>query len=894
MITPWARVRRTTLASLAAATALLGACRDGADTTAPAAARPARVAFNTLAVHTAAATADVRISVRSLLQNGSSTVLSAQTIALTGTGSQQVPISIDISPCLRDSGRAGMGGAAPATDECVVQLTVELVLDGVSVDRQNVGPLSLRPGVVESVQQPLTLSDIKEILLTAPPANVVAPGQPLRLEVARTMVLTAQILDGARRVVTGRTPTWSSSSPGIATVSATGVVTAVAPGAAQIIAETAGRIGLVDVRVVAQPQLLTVQSSGFSGAGTVRSQPAGIDCTLSGSQASGTCSATFPGDVQVGLTATPISGTELAGWAGDCSSTQGALCTIPMDRPRTVGVVFRALRVLSITAAGTGTGTVSSDQGNLACVLQTGTTTGSCTGTFIEGAVVTLTASAVGQSSFTGWTGDCAGSTGNSCRLTMTASRTATARFDTPISISISGTGLGNGRVTSSPAGLSCDVQGNAGAGTCVALFAGGTTVTLTAVPSAQNAFRRWGQDCATATGSTCTLVVSGSAKTVSVQFDPPSVLRVSPSGTGDGSVVAGSAISCTRTNGVNSGRCSAEVPSGTRFTLTPIPGAQSEFTGWTGSCSGTASCEITVDEALTVGAVFTQRQVPLALELTGPEFGSVRVNDTSTCSLLAGESSRTCIVSVDIGRVTRLVASPGAGQQFGEFSGACASSTTICSFTVSGPSAVTAQFGAPVSRVMVTPSTLSTGNGDVYTSDESLSCSMVSTEILPGSTCAASFAPNASVTLFAVAEPGYAFVGWGGACLSYGAASSCTLSANGDVSVTARFEVQPSVTVTVSLTGSASGSVIATGASFSRQCDRPLSASGTTVCSWSIPQGQAFSVSISGQSGSIGFFTSSTNQLCYQASSPCDVSALSAANALSVNFFFPLSEQIR
>jgi len=887
MITPLARLRRTALAALAAA-ALLSACRDGTDPTAPATTLPARVALNTLAVQTAAAGAEVRIGVSYLMLAGGTTSLSTQTITLGSTGSQQVPVSIDLNPCLRDNLRAGAGRAAPAVDECVVQLTVELLLDGVSVDRQNIGPLSLRPGSVTNLEQPVTLSDIKEILLTAPPANVVAPGQPLRLEVARTMVLSARILDGAQRVVTGRTPTWSSSSPSVATVNATGVVTAVAPGATQIIADVAGRIAVADVRVVPPPQLLAVQSSGFSGTGTVRSQPAGIDCTMTGSQTSGSCSATFAGDVQVALTATPASGTELAGWAGDCSGTQGALCTVATDRPRTVGVVFRALRVLSITAAGSGTGTVSSDQGNLACVVQGGTTAGSCSGTFIDGAVVTLTASATGPSSFTEWTGDCAGSTGNSCRLTMTASRTATARFDAPIPVSVSGTGLGSGLVSSAPAGLSCGLQGSAGTGTCVALFAGGTTITLTANPSALNVFRRWGGDCATSTGSTCTLPISGSGKNVSVQFDPPGVLSLNLSGTGNGAVVAGSAINCTRTDGVNSGNCRADVPSGTRFTLTPLPDSRSDFIGWTGACSGTETCDVTVDRILTVGAVFTRRQVPLALELNGPDFGSVRVNNTVTCSLLAGETSRTCIVPVDIGRVTELVATPGLSQQFSAFSGACASSTSTCSFTVTGPSAVTARFAAPSSVVAVTPSSLSTGTGYVYNDDESIDCSMISTQIVSESSCSTTVPNNTSVTLYAVADDGYAFVGWGGACASYGASSSCTLTATGNVSVTARFAVQPSVTVTVTLTGIGFGSVTATGANFSRLCNRPLSAIGTTVCSWSIPQGQSFTIDITGDSGSAGSFIGATNELCYQSSSPCVVSPLAAANALSVNFFFP------
>ena len=892
ILTRRSATRRLTAAMFAAAGAL-AACGDPADVTSPDRSAPASITLATSVIASQAALVQLRVQTGYLRQGGTTIDLGTQTLTIAEVPRQEVPVSVDLGSCLADASRAGVTGtngvvAAPAADECIVRLQVDLVLDGVAVDRQIVGPLSLRPGTVTTVARSITLSDIKEVQLTAPPVNVVAPGQPLRLEVARTMVLSARILDGAQRVVTGRSPNWSSSRPGVATVSAAGVVTAIAPGATQITAEVAGRIGLVDVRVVPPPQLLTIQSGGFSGTGTVRSQPAGIDCTVSGTVVTGNCSAAFAGDIQVGLTAAPGTGTELAGWAGDCSGTPGTVCTIATDRPRTVGVVFRALRVLTISAAGTGAGVVTVDQGNLTCVAQNGTTIGSCTGTFMEGAIVTLTAVSSGQSSFTRWTGDCAGSPGNSCRLIMTASRTAIARFDAPTAVSVNGVGVGSGLVVSSPAGLSCNLQGTAGRGACVALFTGGTLITLTATPAAQHAFRRWGGECANTTGATCTLLISGSGQTVSVFFDLPSSLTLNLSGTGDGAVVAGSTINCTRINGANSGRCRAEVQSGARLTLTALPDGQSEFTGWTGACSGTALCETTVDQALTVGAVFTRRQVPLALALTGPNFGSVRVNETTTCSLAAGESSRTCIVPVDIGRVTQLVASPGANQQFAAFTGACASSTNSCQFTVNGPVSVTARFGTPSSLVSVSPAALSTGNGFVYTNNESLGCSMASTQIIPGSRCSTSVATNSSVTLNAVADAGYAFAGWGGACAAFGVASSCTLTVAGDVIVTARFAVQTSVTVAVSLTGVGSGTLTATGSTFSRQCNRPVSANSTTVCSWSVPQGESFTVSIAGAGGSVGAFTSFTNQLCYMSSGPCAVAPLSAGNALSVNFFFP------
>jgi hypothetical protein len=60
--------------------------------------------------------------------------------------------------------------------------------------------------------------------------------------------------------------------------------------------------------------------------------------------------------------------------------------------------------------------------------------------------------------------------------------------------------GVGTGTVTSSPAGISCG-------STCVATFASGTTVTLTARTTGRNRFTGWSGDCS-GTGS-CVVTMS-------------------------------------------------------------------------------------------------------------------------------------------------------------------------------------------------------------------------------------------------------------------------------------------------------------------------------------------------------------------------------------------------
>ncbi len=75
---------------------------------------------------------------------------------------------------------------------------------------------------------------------------------------------------------------------------------------------------------------LTVQASG-TGAGTITSSPAGINCGA-------TCSASFESGTSVTLTATPSAGATFGGWSGACSGT-GA-CTFTLSANTSVTATF--------------------------------------------------------------------------------------------------------------------------------------------------------------------------------------------------------------------------------------------------------------------------------------------------------------------------------------------------------------------------------------------------------------------------------------------------------------------------------------------------------------------------------------------------------------------------
>jgi uncharacterized repeat protein (TIGR02543 family) len=144
----------------------------------------------------------------------------------------------------------------------------------------------------------------------------------------------------------------------------------------------------------------------------------------------------------------------------------------------TVGFRCAAVPVfgLSITSAGTGTGTVTSAPAGISC----GST---CSASFPPGQEVTLTASPDPGYVFDGWTGDCAGK--SACTVVMGQTKTVTATFIVAKVLTVSYSGTGS--VSSSPVGVACGAA-------CSAPFEDGTVVTLTAAPTSH--FIQWDSGC--------------------------------------------------------------------------------------------------------------------------------------------------------------------------------------------------------------------------------------------------------------------------------------------------------------------------------------------------------------------------------------------------------------
>ena len=231
---------------------------------------------------------------------------------------------------------------------------------------------------------------------------------------------------------------------------------------------------------------LTIKKTG-TGVGSVSSDIAGIAC--------GTyCTATYPANTKVILTATSTPDSTFSGWSEiDCLGI--APCVVTMDQAKTVTATF-TLKTFSLTILfeGTGTGTVSGG------------------GTYNYNQPAVPLAFANSNSLFDGFSGP-DGAECNTGSVIMIANKTCTATFTLNIfrlTVAI----VGSGSVLSDIVGINCGDD-------CSEDYLGGTQVLLTAEPAVNGTtsatFLGWsGASCP---GMGDCLVTMDSAKSVTAKF---------------------------------------------------------------------------------------------------------------------------------------------------------------------------------------------------------------------------------------------------------------------------------------------------------------------------------------------------------------------------------------
>ena len=274
-------------------------------------------------------------------------------------------------------------------------------------------------------------------------------------------------------------------------------------------------------------------------------------------------------------------------------------------------------------------------------------------GTYTAGTVVNLSATPATNFQFTGWSGACTGT--GACSVTMNAATSVTATFTLKQFALVLAT-FGNGTITASP----LPVGGTYGAG---------TVVSLTATPAANSQFTGWSGACS---GSSSCSVTMDATKSVTATFTLKQfVLTLST--VGSGTITASPAP----VNGTYA--------AGTVVSLTATPAAGSQFSGWSGACSGTGTCSVTMNAATSVTATFA------ALPPPPPQQFTLSLSTVGTGSIGALPSS--VGGKYNAGTVVGLTANPGAGFKFNAWSGACSGNSANCSVTMNAAKSATATF---------------------------------------------------------------------------------------------------------------------------------------------------------------------------------------------------------
>jgi len=224
-----------------------------------------------------------------------------------------------------------------------------------------------------------------------------------------------------------------------------------------------------------------------------------------------------------------------------------------------------------------------------------------CSETFQVPTTVTLRGVAVGNSwSFTGCNSQAGpffadnGEPYYTCTVQVVGLRTVSAtltELDYTLTVTVTGSGQGN----VSGYGISCGTDGS----DCTDTEQQQTSMfSLHATAEDGSVFSGW-TGCPTPNGPDCQYQLLKENLAITATFTRRYDLTVNKAGTGSGTVSSDpSGILC-------GGDCEETYDAGTKVALQATSAADSTFTGWSGACSGTGACVVTLDAAKTVTATF-------------------------------------------------------------------------------------------------------------------------------------------------------------------------------------------------------------------------------------------------------------------------------------------------
>lgn len=205
----------------------------------------------------AVGTADVTATIEGV--SGKATVtVSAVPVATVAVGPANASIvqgaTVQLTATPKDNGGAALAGRTvtwTSSDASVASVSATGLVTG------------LAPGSATITAGAEGKTGTAAIVVTpAPVASISVTPSSASLAVGDNIPLTANTLDAQGNPLSGRVIVWSSSAPSVATVSATGVVTAVGPGTTSVTATSEGKSNSASIAVSSVPVASVVITPG--------------------------------------------------------------------------------------------------------------------------------------------------------------------------------------------------------------------------------------------------------------------------------------------------------------------------------------------------------------------------------------------------------------------------------------------------------------------------------------------------------------------------------------------------------------------------------------------------------------------------------------------------------
>ncbi|HTJ24284.1 MAG TPA: Ig-like domain-containing protein [Gemmatimonadaceae bacterium] len=313
--------------------------------------------------------------------------------------------STQFSAVLKDANGTALTGrlvAWSSSDASVVSVSESGLATAVGAGTATISATS--EGITGTAAVTVSVVSVASVTVTPSPATV-SPGG--------TVALTATVKDAGGNVLTGQIVAWSTSNPGIATVSSTGVVTGVAAGTVTITATSGGKSGTSTVTVATLPvgsvtvtpsptSIIIGQSTTLTATvkdvnGTTVTRPvtwSSSNTAKATVNSSGVVTSVDTGKVTITATSEGVSGTAsvtILPVPVASVTVSPATATIGVGKTVTLGAVTKDANGNVLTGR---TITWSTSDATVATVSSTGVVTGAGSG----GKTATITATSEGKS----------------------------------------------------------------------------------------------------------------------------------------------------------------------------------------------------------------------------------------------------------------------------------------------------------------------------------------------------------------------------------------------------------------------------------------------------------------------------------------------------------------